>query len=395
MSAPTTSYHLRPQQGWLNDPNGVTKVAGRWHVFYQHNPHSPTHGAICWGHAVSDDLAHWEQLPIAFGPTPNGPDAYGCWSGVYYPGLDRPAVVYSGVADASEESTICLRWGSEDLLTWGEPIVVGTTPVEVKVMRDPFLFEYDGAELAILGAGLADGTPAVLLFDRSDPLNWCYRGMLLAGDDAISAVAAADVWECPQLFQVGENWVLLLSCLYRGTLGAMVAAVGRLEPGPVFVTEQAQLFDLGTDLYAAQVSLADGQPLVIGWVRQSGQDPQLRDHAGCLSLPRRLTIRDSLSSVVDPQAAAALVSSWQPLTPGVVSLADRRWVVSLGEEPALLEHPELGQVTVPGHSQLWIDGAVLEFFPRDGIPATWRNDQPWRLHLSGAAQVGEIGPRVP
>ena len=101
MTAPTTSYHLRPHRGWLNDPNGMTLRDGVWHVFFQHNPAAPEHRRIAWGHAVSDDLANWRLLPVAFGPTPGGPDAFGCWSGVFLPGHERPGVVYSGVTDES------------------------------------------------------------------------------------------------------------------------------------------------------------------------------------------------------------------------------------------------------------------------------------------------------
>ena len=32
-------YHVRPQQGWLNDPNGPIHVDGKYHLFFQHkNP---------------------------------------------------------------------------------------------------------------------------------------------------------------------------------------------------------------------------------------------------------------------------------------------------------------------------------------------------------------------
>ena len=50
MTALTTSYHLRPARGWLNDPNGMTRTDGRWHVFFQHNPTAPVHGQIGRAH---------------------------------------------------------------------------------------------------------------------------------------------------------------------------------------------------------------------------------------------------------------------------------------------------------------------------------------------------------
>ena len=262
MTAPTTSYHLRPRSGWLNDPNGMARVDGVWHVFFQHNPHAPVHDRIAWGHATSRDLAHWELQPVAFSPSPGAPDAFGCWTGVFVPGHDRPAVVYSGIADDSRQSTICLRWGSADLRDWGAPIVVGRTPRQdgIAIMRDPFVFEHDGRRLAVLGVGLADGAPAIALFDRSDELSWRYEGILLADDPVLAAVGRADVWECPQLFPLDGRWVLIVSLYNRGVLGNVVAAVGDLvdEGGSLrFVAERAHVVDEGADFYSPQVVADD------------------------------------------------------------------------------------------------------------------------------------------
>ena len=404
MTAPTTTYHLRPERGWLNDPNGMTCVDGVWHVFFQHNPAAPVHGQIAWGHATSTDLALWRLRPVAFSPTPDGPDAFGCWSGVHVPGHDRAAVAYSGIADDSGQSTICLRWGSPDLIDWEPPIVVGTTPIVdgIGIMRDPFVFEHEGRQLAVLGAGLSDGSPAVILFDRSDELAWRYLGVLVADDPVLRGAGAADIWECPQLFPLDGRWVLVVSLHDDGVLGEVVAAVGDLVPdegeGLRFVTESVHVLDDGTDLYAPQVTLADGEPLLIGWIRQEGQDPAVRDQAGCLTLPRRLQLHDTVVvSRVDRTASAALTGSVVPLEAGETLLKDRRWRVMVVGSGVVLRHPELGEVELARGSRLWVDGDVTELYRPSGVPATWRHDEPWTLVVpeAGAVEVRRVVPMVP
>ena len=62
MTAPDPTFptlHIRPATGWINDPNGVSRIDGTYHVFYQLNPNSPTHGDIHWGHHSSPDLFTW------------------------------------------------------------------------------------------------------------------------------------------------------------------------------------------------------------------------------------------------------------------------------------------------------------------------------------------------
>ncbi|MFC6421959.1 glycoside hydrolase family 32 protein [Ornithinimicrobium tianjinense] len=411
-----TTYHLRPASGWLNDPNGMVRHGDRWHVFFQHNPAGPFHDAIAWGHASSADLAGWDLHPVAFGPTPGGPDALGCWSGCWLPGLERPAVAYSGIATTAFASTVCVRTGSEDLLGWSAPTVVAETPPGVRQMRDPCVVEHGGLRYAVLGAELDDGEPAVLLFGLADPWRWDYLGVWLtpASAPVLQQARPADVWECPQLVPVGERWVLVLSLHDRGVLGPVVAAVGDLvdEEGlPRFVPERLDLLDAGSSFYAPQAVL-DGaaDPWVMGWVRQEGRAPGVhdaptsddldelhaRDHAGCLTLPRRLVLRDGRARLaLDPAVRRLVVGDGDALAAGRHALTEPGR--ALVDGAARLEHPALEPVELPSGTEVWVDDDVVEVYPGDGsTTSTWRAAQPWTLLVDeGGATWSPLSPAAP
>ena len=54
-------YHFSPPENGLNDPNGLCYWRGKWHLFYQGQPEE---GRGHWGHAISEDLIHWNDLPF-------------------------------------------------------------------------------------------------------------------------------------------------------------------------------------------------------------------------------------------------------------------------------------------------------------------------------------------
>ncbi len=400
---PSARYHLAPPHGWLNDPNGLVRHEGRWHVFYQHNPHAAVHDHIGWGHASSTDLVTWRHHPIAFGPSAGGPDAFGCWSGTFMPGLDRPAVVYSGITDESLGSTVCLRWGSDDLDTWGEPVVVAGTPEVdgIRVMRDPFVFSWSGTRYAVLGAGLDDGTPAVLLFSCEDPLAWCYRGVWLTDRSrGLEGTPVADIWECPQVLELDGGVVVVLSLQLDGVLGEVLAVVGEMaevDGQPEFTASSSHRLDLGTSFYAPQALAGGPEPLVLGWVRQEDVDPAVHDVAGCLTLPRRLSLRDGVVHTSLDPAVETLVGEGEDRGAGRHRLPTRCVVVihGDGEGSAAVEPGPPALAGLRRGTRVWVDADVVEAHPDDGSPPTTVRgaSSAWWLVLpdGGRATVHDIG----
>lgn len=396
--------HIRPRRGWINDPNAVVRWNGRWHVFFQHNPYAAVHDRIHWGHVSSEDLVTWHEHPVAFGPEPGGPDRYGCWTGVFVTGLDRPAVAYSGVIDASGESTICLRYGSEDLETWDSPIIVGTTPHDagVTVMRDPFVFSWRGRRWGILGARLGADLPAVLLYSCDDIENWEFVDVWMTGDGPLWSSEDSDMWECPQVVWVDEEPVVIISLQLEGLPGAVLAVEGSVteeDGAPRFTPASVDRLDGRLWFYAPQAVQDQRTPLMFGWILQDNVPGDGDQVAGCLTFPRRLGRRadGTLVTRLDPAVdrlrtdppTRVPAGSGRPLPAAAV--VD---VVSVATDVAgdIVLHGGGSTIVVPpvAGTTAWTDGEVVEVFPGDGdLPSAIRGigAWPWMLEVPEGAEV--------
>ena len=73
------AYHLMPETGWLNDPNGLCQVNGVYHIYYQYTPFEPTGELKLWGHCTTQDFVHYRQCEPAVYPDQDF-DAQGVYS---------------------------------------------------------------------------------------------------------------------------------------------------------------------------------------------------------------------------------------------------------------------------------------------------------------------------
>ena len=296
--------HLTAPSGWINDPNGLIEWQGHYHVYYQYNPFSCEWDTPYWGHAVSTDLVHWRQMPVALRPTPGGPDADGCFSGCMVDdGNGAPIAVYTGVVGADEDmrvETTCLARASEDLTRLrahaANPVVDGPpSPEATEGFRDPFVWFEDGRWQQIVGSGSRDVGGIIYRYVSDDLLRWEYAGVFHRGvGDRHDTHDTGIMWECPQLVRGEDGDVLIISVLDRAdpSRRKVVGLAGEVTPEG-FVEKSRHLVDHGSAFYAPAV-MRDrrGRTLLWGWITES-QTPTActrQGWAGTLTLPREVWV---------------------------------------------------------------------------------------------------------
>jgi len=291
--------HLTPPVGWMNDPNGLCRFQGRYHLFFQYHPYSTAWGPMHWGHAVSDDLLTWEYLPCALAPdTPA--DAAGCFSGSALETEDGLMLVYTGVP-TPERQTQCMAVGDGiDFIKCPENPVIDPDQLpdaySRQDFRDPKVWkEADGYRMAV-GNRHASRSGAILLMKSADARHW-----QLCGEIDSSLGINGRMWECPDFFPLDGQQVLVVSPqemqeneLFHQGYNA-IALIGDFD-GQRFNRQLIQPVDQGLDFYAPQTVLSpDGRRLMIGWMENwdyCKKTPRTHPWYGQMSLPREISLRD-------------------------------------------------------------------------------------------------------
>ena len=287
---PRPALHFAPERHWMNDPNGLLQWNGRLHLFYQHNPSGLTPGNIAWGHASTTDLWTWEDHPLALEPDPAGPDRDGCYSGCAVVPDGRPHLLYTGVNGLQQLPCLAAA-DDQDLIRWtryeGNPVIASPPPGEaVLAFRDHSAWHAGSLWYQVVGGGLEDRGGALFLYCSPDLRHWQYIGIFAAAaDHGLDGM----IWECPDVFVLGDTAVVVVS-VSDGKPQYAMWMTGQITGG-TFTPRATGLCDSGTRYYAPQsLTLMDGRRVAIGWLRENldelaGAD---RSRVGVMSLPREL-----------------------------------------------------------------------------------------------------------
>ena len=262
-------YHHTPEANWMNDPNGMffDETSGLWHLYYQHNPEAPVWGPMHWGHSVSKDLIHWEHLPIVLYP-----DSLGTiFSGSIV--IDRNNTAGFGenaiVAIYTQSEYIgqhqSIAYSTDGGMTFtkydANPVLMG----DIADFRDPKVM-WDGTQWVMTLACQQE----IRFYGSANLKDWTLLSRFGEGIGAHGGV-----WECPELIQMDDKWVLLVSINPGGPFGGSATQyfVGNWD-GKEFKVEsqkskdETKWLDYGKDNYSTFTfhNCPDNRIVSLGWM---------------------------------------------------------------------------------------------------------------------------------
>lgn len=299
-------YHFVNPEGNLNDPNGFSFWNGNWHLFYQAYP--PEDPRQHWGHAISKDLVHWRDLPLAIYPNPERAS----YSGSALVEEDRVIANYHGTEAgnlvAVSDDPLLLNW---DKLT-GEAVIPMQNRDSVLIdgeshshhVYDPFIWKEDGTYYSISGWRDRHETNNRLyataeLYKSDDLKNWEYIQPFV--EDVELFTMPEDDLACPYFWPIGDRYILLFFSHYSGgqyLLGDYDKERNKFVPTSHGFLNHGPVRPGGVH---APSAAPDGNGGVINIFNINA--PRINPSEGwnqIMSSPMRLTLRDSDELGIEP-----------------------------------------------------------------------------------------------
>lgn len=307
-------YHFTAPRNWINDPNGLIYIDGRYHLFYQHNPYSCDWGHVHWGHAVSDNLIDWQHLPLAIPDTPE----FCSFSGSAVidrdnvSGLGRngqPALLAFYTAAQKADTTLQqqhLAYSHDGGLTWqdypGNPLIACTEPD----VRDPKVFWSAAAGKWVMLLAIA-WKHQVGIYHSDNLIDWQQVSAFETGEDY------AGEWECPDLVELTDpvsglrKWCMIVSIGEGAPCGdsGIQYFLGTFD-GTHFVPDApgGRWVDAGPDFYASQtwaeLPAAQDRTVWTAWMNNRAYAARTPAEVwrGCHVVPRTMALHSGPDDIL-------------------------------------------------------------------------------------------------
>lgn len=297
-------YHLEPDRGLLNDPNGLTWFQGKYYVFFQWNRFKKDHSYKEWGLFTSTDLIRWKFEGSAILPDQDY-EKDGVYSGSGYVIEESLYLFYTGNSktNGQRKSSQCLAVTRDGRSYQKAGILIETPEEYTEHFRDPKVFQgKDKNYYMVIGGQQKSGKGALALCSSGDGRNWKYRHMLAMSEQY-------EMIECPDLFELDGRNVLLYNPQRRNnetdedicSFSAYKLEVFDEETGTFqdsSLDTGCRNVDAGFDFYAPQTFLSpDGRRILFGWMsRMDGEQERnfskTEPNIHCLTMPRELFLKN-------------------------------------------------------------------------------------------------------
>ncbi|MCM1027421.1 MAG: hypothetical protein NC432_13390 [Roseburia sp.] len=279
--------HFTAKRGWLNDPNGLVYYKGCYHMFFQHNPVDCKWENMHWGHAVSNDLIHWQEKEIALYPDEDGTVFSGSAiidrknvTGLKQNDNDVVLIFYTCAGSTSEASkrkpftqNLAYSVDGGNTFTRYEKTLISQT---VGGNRDPKVIYYEPDNSYILALYLDNHEYA--LYKSDNMLDWAELQHIHLPEDA----------ECPDFFPLAaDNNSDNVKWIFIGASDRYF--IGNFD-GEHFNIESALLqLNYGNNSYAAQ-SWSDIPGRRIRTASSTVIIPG-EPYASCMNLPQEMFLK--------------------------------------------------------------------------------------------------------
>jgi fructan beta-fructosidase len=319
--------HFSPREHWTNDPNGLVYFHGEYHLFFQYNPFGDVWGHMSWGHAVSTDLLHWRELPVAI-PEKDGEMVFtgsvvadrSNSSGLCGVGTECLVAVYTGYRKDAKGTlqNQNLAYSRDAGRTWtrfeGNPVL----DLHMSDFRDPSVFWDEKGKHWVMAVALPL-EHKVRLYNSPNLKQWTQMSEFGPMGDV------AGDWECPDLLRVppekkggADLWVMKVGLNPGAPQGGSGEQyfLGNFDGTRFNISTESGAHgwtNYGKDDYCA-ISfnhLRTGErPVLLGWMSNWQYAAKLPTSPwrGQMSVPRRLSyVRDAAGVALRQEPVIATV----------------------------------------------------------------------------------------